>query len=211
MDSVEFSFSFWPSRTPSRGSSTALVIAIVALLWGSVPARAQTQGPMPAPASKPAAAQAPTPAAKPARADSIHRSRPFLVMLRSAAVPGWGQVYNHKYLKAGMVVAGEGFLGWSAWKELQRENDAVDHLNAVQQAGFAPGDPEYYAAQLDVETHRNRKINWIWWGLAAHLVNMVDAYVDAHLASFEADFGPPESALDLGEGPRLTLAVRTRF
>src|SRR5882672_4414190 len=216
MDSVEFSFSFSPSRTPSRRRSAALVLAFVALFLASAPARAQTQGPMPAPASKPAPAApapvTPAPAAKPARADSLpHRSRPFFVMLRSAAVPGWGQAYNQKYLKAGMVVAGEGFLGYGAWKELQRENDAVDRLSAVSQAAFAPGDPEYNAAQLDVETHRNRKINWIWWGLAAHLVNMVDAYVDAHLASFEAEFGPPESALDLGEGPRLTLAVRTRF
>ena len=200
MDSVEFFFSFSPSRTRSPGSSASLVLAFLALLLGGSPARAQTHGPVPQ--AKPA----------PARVDSIpHRSRPFLVMLRSAAVPGWGQVYNHKYLKAGMIVAGEGFLGYSAWKELQRENDAIDRLSEVQQAGFAPGDPEYNAALLDVETHTNRKINWIWWGLAAHLVNMVDAYVDAHLASFDAEFGPPESATDLGEGPRLTLAIRTRF
>jgi len=150
--------------------------------------------------------------AKPARPDSLpRRSRPFFVMVRSAVVPGWGQVYNHKFLKAGMVVAGEGFLGYKAWQELQRENDAVSRLDAVGQAGFRPGDPEYTDALLDVETHKNRKINWIWWGLAAHLVSMVDAYVDAHLASFEADFGPPESAVDLGERPRLTLAFRTRF
>ena len=190
MDSVEFSFCSSPSRTRSRKNSAAIVLAFLALLLGIAPARAQT----------------------PARVDSIpHRSRPFFVMLRSAAVPGWGQVYNHKVLKAGMVVAGEGFLGWSAWKEFQRENDAVTHLEAVSQAGFAPGDPEYEAAALDIETHKNKKISWIWWGLAGHLVSMVDAYVDAHLASFEADFGPPESAIDLGEGPRLTLAVRTRF
>ncbi len=128
-------------------------------------------------------------------------------MLRSGAVPGWGQVYNHKYLKAAIVVAGEGLLATKAWSEFQRENDAVDRLSAIGD----PGDPAYVAADFDRETHRNRKINWIWWGLAAHLLSMADAYVDAHLATFDADFGPPESARDFGEKPRLTLAIRTRF
>jgi hypothetical protein len=57
----------------------------------------------------------------------------------------------------------------------------------------------------------NRKIDWIWWGVAAHLLQMVDAYVDAHLATFEADFGPSDAGAGPAEGPRLTLAVRTHF
>ena len=155
-------------------------------------------------------------AAAPARADSLHRAKPFMVMLRSAAVPGWGQVYNHKYLKAGAVVAGEGFLAFLALNEFRKENQALDRLNAIAAADDAAGtdytiDPAYIDAQLEREAHRNRKINWIWWGLAAHLLSMADAYVDAHLATFDADFGPPETAVDLGEKPRLTLAIRTRF
>jgi hypothetical protein len=55
-------------------------------------------------------------------------------------------------------------------------------------------------------------VNWVWWGAAAHLLTAVDAYVDAHLATFEADFGPPESvAPEDPEAPRLTLALRARF
>lgn len=132
-------------------------------------------------------------------------------MLRSAAVPGWGQVYNKKYLKAAAVVAGEGFLALRAINEYKKENDAVDRQVAILEAGGDVTDPAYLEAEFDKETHRNQKINWIWWGLAAHLFSMVDAYVDAHLATFDADFGPPESAVDLGEKPRLTLAIRTRF
>jgi hypothetical protein len=148
----------------------------------------------------------------PMRADSTHRPpRPFFVMLRSAAVPGWGQVYNHKYLKAAGVVAGEGFLALKAYNEYGREKDAVNRQVALLEAGKDVTDPQYEAAEVDRQTHRNQKINWIWWGLAAHLFSMVDAYVDAHLATFDADFGPPESAVDIGEKPRLTLAIRTRF
>ena len=132
-------------------------------------------------------------------------------MLRAAAVPGWGQLYNHKYVKAGLVVAGEGLLAYEAVQELHRENDAIDRQGAVLAGGGDITDPAYVQASLDQETHRNRKISWIWFGIAAHLLSMMDAYVDAHLASFEADFGPPESAVDLGGAPRLTLAFRTRF
>jgi len=159
----------------------------------------------------PASAQ-PTVGRKPARADSLpHRAKPFTVMLRSAAVPGWGQVTNHKYLKAVAVVGVEGLLVYGALREWKHENDAVDRQTAILAAGGDPEGPDYLLAEQDKNSHRNRKISWIWWGIAAHLLSMADAYVDAHLATFDADFGPPQSVLDPGEKPRLTLAIRSRF
>ncbi len=184
---------------PRAGLAARRVLAglAVAALLGTTASRGAAQ---PAPKAKAGA--------KPAAADSLaNRSKPFTVMLRSAAVPGWGQVYNHKYLKAGLVVAGEGLLVFEALQELKRENQAVDRQSAIGNAS----DPAYIEAGLDRDTHRNRKISWIWWGIAAHLLSMADAYVDAHLATFDADFGPPESAVDSGEKPRLTVAFRTRF
>jgi len=205
MPSVDCFFSFWPLRTPSprnegarpRARAAALLGATalgLALLAGS-PAGAQT---------------APRRAAT--RPDSIpHRAKPFSVMLRSAAVPGWGQVYNHKIVKAAAVVGVEGFLVFGALQELKRQNQALDREAAILGAGGDVTDPAYTQAVLDESTHRNRKISYIWFGIAAHLLSMADAYVDAHLASFDADFGPPESAVDVGEAPRLTLAYRARF
>ncbi len=207
MDSVDCSFSSLPSRTRSRRNSAALPLPPAFLLAAAIVASAAAL----AAAAVPAAAQ-PVLAAKPARSDSVsHRSSPFHVMLRSAAVPGWGQLYNHKVLKAGLVVAGEGFIVFEALHEFSLENRAVDRQVAILEAGGDLSDPAYILAGQDKETHRNLKITWIWWGLAAHLLSMADAYVDAHLANFDADFGPPETAADIGEKPRLTLAFRTRF
>src|SRR5678815_1110331 len=194
MASAVFSSSSSPLRTRSRRSD-ALLLMIAATI-ALAPSTAVAQ---------PAASRAP------ARPDSTHRPKPFSVMLRSAAVPGWGQVTNHKYLKAGLVVGVEGFLVFQTLSELKKENQALDRQAEIPNGGGDITDPSYQQAALDEQVHRNRKVNWIWWGIAAHLLSTVDAYVDAHLASFDTDFGPPESAVDVGEKPRFTLAYRTRF
>jgi len=198
MDSADCSFSFSRSRTPSRRNDAPAwrALAVAAFLLAGTPAHAQ-----------------PAVGRRPAHADSLpHRAKPFTVMLRSAAVPGWGQLYNHKYWKAGLVIGGEGLLAYEAIQELKRENRAIDRQDAVLAGGGDITDPAYAAATLDRETHRNRKLSWIWFGIAAHLLSMMDAYVDAHLSSFDADFGPPQSAVTPAQREsRLTLAYRIRF
>jgi len=123
-------------------------------------------------------------------------------MLRSAIVPGWGQVVNHKLIKAVLVVGGEGLLVSKALDEYHKEQDAANIGDA-----------------LSKDRHYNLKINYIWWGMAAHLLQMADAYVDAHLASFDADFGPEDAPHQSAVGPepdrkgepRLAVAVHVRF
>ena len=136
---------------------------------------------------------------------SSHRSAPYKVMLRSAVLPGWGQMYNHQFLKAAVVVAGEGYLVYKALDELGLENDAIDRAAAL------PAGPDQDVALEEESVHQNRKISWIWWGVAAHLLSMADAYVDAHLSTFEDDFGPPEGARRRGGDPEIRLAYRVRF
>jgi len=123
-------------------------------------------------------------------------------MARSAVLPGWGQFYNHEPIKATVVVGGEGYLWYKAWSEFQKEQDAAD---AGDQAGK--------------DRHYNLKVNYIWWAIAVHLLQMADAYVDAHLSSFDADFVPEDarhSAVTLPDEdramlPRVRVAVHVRF
>ena len=154
----------------------------------------------------------PPPEAQPAPPDTTRRrSPPFRVMLRSAVLPGWGQMYNGKPLKAAVIVAGEGFLVYKALDELAKENEAVD-----RQSQFPVNSPEYIEAQNDKETHYNLKVNYIWWAVAVHLLQMADAYVDAHLRDFSADLGPLPGpglahAAASGTDPGLAVALRVRF
>ena len=203
----------------ARGASTirllvSLAVASVALAFAPALARAQVPGAspggpiVPPPRDSvvvtPSLPQAPEPKKENAAPDTTkHRSSPFKVMLRSAALPGWGQVYNGKLLKAGVVVAGEGFLVYKALAELSKENDAVDRISSS-----VPESPEYDQAIDDRESHMNQKINYIWWTVAVHLLQMADAYVDANLSDWSAEVGPdPVEAA----GTRVALAYRVRF
>ena len=152
----------------------------------------------------PSVPQAPEPKKEAAKPDTTkHRSSPFKVMLRSAVVPGWGQVYNGKLLKAGVVVAGEGFLVYKAFSELSKENDAIDRISTSE-----PGSPEYEQAIEDRDSHMNQKVNYLWWTAAVHLLQMADAYVDANLSDWSAEVGPDPAE---AAGTRVALAYRVRF
>lgn len=179
--------------------------------------RAESPAPEPAAADSAAADSAATdsaaadsaavgPSAAPTVRDSTLREvKPFLVMARSAIVPGWGQVYNRQPLKALLVVAGEGFLTYKIFQELRRENDAIDRQAAATTLA------ELEAARAEEIDHGNRKIDWIWWTAAAHLLQMADAYVDAHFLNFDAEFGPADGPSGSRGAPRLTLSLNVRF
>ena len=160
---------------------------------------------------------APRPRPAVSRADSAAaaaqpKTAPWKVMARSAIVPGWGQMYNHQPLKAALVVAGEGTLVALALHELKLQNDAKQ---AAVDAEFVNDTAGANAAILEADIHRNRKISWIWWGVAVHLLSMADAYVDAHLSTFDSDFGKKESLLGPRPGavqePTISLAYRVSF
>lgn len=95
--------------------------------------------------------------------------KPGKVLLRSAIIPGWGQFANKKYLKA------FGFFGVHAYFTYRffEEQEQVKLTD----------DPEL---KENLEYQRN---TWAWRYLAAYLLNLTDAYVDAHLAGFPEDTG----------------------
>jgi hypothetical protein len=143
----------------------------------------------------------------PVKADStrIRRTNPTGALLRSAFVPGLGQLYNRKYIKAVIFAAGESWLGYGIyndWKEADRHE---------KNFRSAPDDPVYQAREFsefeDARDSRNLKM----WILAVTIFySMFDAYVDAQLS----DFDQPDKAFDVYLGPgenddiRISLAIR---
>jgi hypothetical protein len=199
-------------RAAPRAWIALAVFVALAGLGAAEPVRA-ADPPAPTPAASPSPRTAP--ARTMSRADSAAaaskpHTAPWKVMARSAIVPGWGQLYNHQPLKAALVVGAEGTLVALALHELKLQNDAKQRSADAAVLGDSTASA---LADLEAETHRNRKISWIWWTLAAHLLSMADAYVDAHLSTFDSDFGKQESLLPPRPGgrPAIALAYRVRF
>jgi hypothetical protein len=110
----------------------------------------------------------------------VMQKSPWGAVLRSAILPGWGQFYNESYWKAPIFIGAlAGFIyGWIYY------DDLYDKYRNLYDPNIS-GDPinNGYKAQRD--TFRDeRDLFAVYIGLT-YLLNLVDAYVDAHLFDFD--------------------------
>ncbi len=110
----------------------------------------------------------------------IRKTNPTGALFRSAVIPGWGQFYNRKYIKAVIFAGGQGWLAngiYHDWKNANRHEK--NFKNAFD-------DPVYQAAEFDkFEDARDSRNLKMWIMAAAIFYSMFDAYVDAQLSDFE--------------------------
>ena len=105
---------------------------------------------------------------------------PSGALLRSLAVPGWGQFYNKKYFKAVIVAGGQGVLLGTAIVEWKRATDSKNDTSLPP------------AERLeDYRLHTNNRNMLLWLYAAAAAVSILDAYVDAHLSQ-DTGVGVPQ-------------------
>ncbi len=168
----------WPTDV-----RTARVMILLAVLWCALPAQAQT-------------------------ADSVRHPSPRGALWRAAAVPGWGQVYNHQYYKLPVVYLGLGFLTvttlnlhrdyilyreafqYKAFQELvdsgaQETNPKAQFKSSYDRlaAKFGPISSSPIRSRRD-NLRRNRDLTILGIGLVYSL-QILDAFVSAHLADFD--------------------------
>jgi hypothetical protein len=120
--------------------------------------------------------------------------RPFWVMMRSVAVPGWGQAKNGQWVKAVLLGGTEAGFIVAAVREDRLASDARDNGRLM------PEESAYWADRADA--HVSRKKDYVWWGAFTLLLSLGDAYVDAHLKGFDAEFDPEDSAMRVSMGVR---------
>ena len=105
------------------------------------------------------------------------KKSPWGAVLRSAFIPGLGQVYNESYWKVPVIW---GFAGWFIynWIDLNNLYKENQNLYRVNSQSIYKIRRDFYRDQRDKFT--------IYIGLL-YLLNLVDAYVDAHLFDFYID------------------------
>ncbi len=112
---------------------------------------------------------------------------PTVATVRSAILPGLGQVYNEKYWKVPIVYGG---LGASVYFIVRNGRRYRDYRSALVARANGKSDPYqgiYNEQQLTVlkKTYRRwRDLSYMSF-LAVYLLQVVDANVDAHLHDFD--------------------------
>jgi len=138
-------------------------------------------------------------------------------MLRSLALPGWGQLHNHAWFKAVGVAGGEGWLIATILRDrsdLNRYKNQVNDAAALHDAAAYTAAVNRYNAVLDGYVGSQ----WLLGGVIAYA--LVDAYVDAHFRRFDIDFRndpalprgvTPDDARGGGSGSSNRLSLRWHF
>ena len=133
---------------------------------------------------------------------------PRKAIIRSAIIPGWGQIYNKKYWKLPLVYGALGATAYIFFDNLQVYKDSRFAYKAKYQASRGDSTdyfkikPEYLVYSLEsLRANRDQFRKYIdysvlffvfFWGL-----NVVDAAVDAHLKSFDVS---PDLSLQIKPG-----------
>jgi len=83
-------------------------------------------------------------------------------------VPGMGQIYNGKTIKAAMVIGLE-IVTYTSWKENRYKYN------------------DYHQNNFPLKRHRylEKRNKYAWWIAIIYAYSMIDAIVDAHLHSFD--------------------------
>jgi hypothetical protein len=128
----------------------------------------------------------------------VREYSPRKAALRSAILPGWGQIYNRKYWKLPIVYGALGVSGGIFWYNLKNYRDTrfayrVKYnmrVNKTDSAQFPRIKVElqllseeslrYYRDQFRRDIDYSALIFVLMWGL-----NVVDAAVDSHLKAFD--------------------------
>lgn len=99
---------------------------------------------------------------------------PWGAVLRSAIIPGWGQIYNQSYWKAPIIW---GVTSWFIYVWNLNNDNYWEYQSLFSQNGTAAYKTvrDFYRDQRDLFA--------IYIGLT-YLLNLIDAYVDAHLFDF---------------------------
>jgi len=112
------------------------------------------------------------------REGTVYRERKNgrVAMACAVLIPGLGQMYNEKPLKAAIALGLESYyLNQIAMNRRLREREKI--LRDADPAGSA----SWKNHDRWVTEYGERSVDWIWWSGAVILAVVIDAYVDAKL------------------------------
>lgn len=128
--------------------------------------------------------------------ESIFSGKPGKAMLMSLVIPGTGQIYNKSYLRVPFVWGAVGGMGYLVYYNTRRYNclkdgyiASIDGTPITYPSHCSDLTPITDPNQLKLlrdQANNNRQLSIIGLSLV-WLANGIDAFVNAHLKSFDID------------------------
>jgi hypothetical protein len=118
---------------------------------------------------------------------------PWGAVGRSAILPGWGQYYNESYWKIPVVW---GVLGWFSYLYIENNKLYKEYSDLYSESLTTGIGNSYYRGARD--TYRDERDKYALILGLSYLLNLVDAYVDAHLFDFDVTENPITKQPELG-------------
>jgi len=110
------------------------------------------------------------------------KKSPWLAVGFSAVLPGLGQLYNQSYWKVPIILGLSAYLGYQFYDNHKKYTDYRDQYAATQ----SPENPFGDESLKDLrEFYRGERDDFVWYFTIVYVINLVDAYVDAHLFDFD--------------------------
>jgi hypothetical protein len=106
---------------------------------------------------------------------------PRTATICSMVLPGLGQLYNGRRYKTILAAGGFGYLMTRAWLESKTAQEYAKERDSLD-----PGSIDYQNAEILYDFHKENSITYIWWSGAVWLIQVLDAFVDAHLYDVRA-------------------------
>ena len=107
----------------------------------------------------------------------IMQKSPWGAVGRSAIFPGWGQIYNESYWKVPVIW---GVMGWFVYAWIDNNNKYLDYKNLYTQYG----DNAIINYKKARDFYLDQRDEFAIYIALTYFLNLVDAYVDAHLFDF---------------------------
>ncbi len=124
----------------------------------------------------------------------VMKKSPSGAMLRSAIIPGWGQIYNESFWKVPIIWS---FLGYFVYGWNTSNNYYQDYKNLYSKSlkSSSSGNQAYLKYR---NFYRDQRDFFAFYIGLTYFLNIIDAYVDAHLFDFDTEFNAQTETLSLG-------------
>jgi hypothetical protein len=107
---------------------------------------------------------------------------PMKAVLYSAILPGLGQFYNKSYWKIPIIWAVGGYF---VYEIVKNNNSYVDYRDAYANSQTPVNPNGDQRLKILRDFYRDQRDQFYLWAGLTYLINIVDAYVDAHLFDFD--------------------------